>query len=325
MGTTRTQRLIRLLQMLQSGQKYDAGALAEDLRVSRRTLFRDLNMLSAAGVPYGYDKKSQRYSIAPDYFLAPINLTVPEAYALMLSLRKFTLPEVHPAFPEALEAAMKVEAALPPRVRQHCAAVVEKVAVKSGPVCDVDRIRPVFDTIHRSIDLHQKLSLRYDSYNRNGDADQIVHPVSLAFIHRGWFLVAFSEKSQRNELYKIDRIERIAAEPTHFTPQGRFDLDEFLGNAWQLVRGSRRYHVQIHFAPQVADGVDEVLWHKTQRTQTLPDGALSFEADVDGLVEISSWVLSYGEFATVVAPDELRQLVLERTHRVTALYAHSGN
>ncbi|HRX85067.1 MAG TPA: YafY family protein [Phycisphaerae bacterium] len=321
MGTTRTQRLIRLLQMLQSGRKYDAGALADDLRISRRTLFRDLNMLSAAGVPYGYDKKSQRYSIAPDYFLAPINLTVEEAYGLMLSLRKLTVERVHPAYAQATEAAMKIEASLPARVRQRCAAVVDRIAVRPAPMCDVEAIRSEIDTIQRAMEQQHKLVVRYDAYTQNGDADRIIHPYSVAFIHNGWYLVGYCEKRRAVDLFKIDRIERLVIQPVRFAPQRHFDLDEYLGNAWRIARGNQRYHVKIRFAPEVADGVDEVIWHKTQRTQSLADGGLLFEADVDGLGEIASWVLGYGELAEVQAPDELRAMVRERAARTAALYA----
>ena len=73
--------------MLQSGRRYDADGLADGLTVSRRTLFRDLKMLEAAGIPFEYDKKSKQYQINKDYFLPPINLTVGEALALMLLTR----------------------------------------------------------------------------------------------------------------------------------------------------------------------------------------------------------------------------------------------
>jgi predicted DNA-binding transcriptional regulator YafY len=50
-----------------------------------------------------------------------------------------------------------------------------------------------------------------------------------------------------------------------------------------------------------------VRWHHTQATQYLDDGSFLFEADVDGLFEITSWILGYGEAVEVLAPTVLRE------------------
>ena len=52
MSTSRVYRLLRLITLLQGTKKYTAGDLAAELEVSRRTVFRDLNMLEMAHIPY---------------------------------------------------------------------------------------------------------------------------------------------------------------------------------------------------------------------------------------------------------------------------------
>ena len=71
----------------------------------------------------------------------------------------------------------------------------------------------------------------------------------------------------------------------------------------------------------VYDGgeIDEVLWHESQSTARLDDGRLIFEAEVDGLRELSSWILGYGEHVEVLAPGELRELVRQRAAAVIRL------
>ena len=61
MSISRIHRLLRLITMLQGGRSYTANELAEELEVSRRTIFRDLNMLEMAHIPYYYDPQKGGY------------------------------------------------------------------------------------------------------------------------------------------------------------------------------------------------------------------------------------------------------------------------
>jgi proteasome accessory factor B len=76
----------------------------------------------------------------------------------------------------------------------------------------------------------------------------------------------------------------------------------------------------VRFAPQVAQNVAEVAWHRTQKTVPLPDGSLDFCVRVSGLSEISWWILGYGDQAEVLEPPALRELIAARAERIVARY-----
>ena len=119
--------------------------------------------------------------------------------------------------------------------------------------------------------------------------------------------------------FKLERILSLERTGTRFRKVD-FDLDRYLGRAWQMIPEGRIYHVRIRFSPMVAGNVEEVLWHPTQRTYSTDDGSLIFEADVDGLREICWWVLGYGDQAVVEQPRELRELVATKVHRMAQAY-----
>ena len=64
MNLSRIQRLLRLLALLQAGRGYNVESLAEACGVSRRTIFRDLDVLRESGLPLIYDEPQQRYRSA---------------------------------------------------------------------------------------------------------------------------------------------------------------------------------------------------------------------------------------------------------------------
>ena len=64
MSVSRIHRLLRLITLLQGARRYTAADLAGELEVSKRTIFRDLNMLELARIPYYFDPKTGAYTIS---------------------------------------------------------------------------------------------------------------------------------------------------------------------------------------------------------------------------------------------------------------------
>src|SRR5581483_1666759 len=89
-----------------------------------------------------------------------------------------------------------------------------------------------------------------------------------------------------------------------------FDLKAYLGNAWGIYRGNETFDVEIHFTPAAARIVTETSWHHTQTVQRQNDGSVTLRFRVDGLNEISRWVLGWSGWATVLKPWELREEVV---------------
>lgn len=112
MNTGRIQRLMRLLVMLQAPAKYTAASLMENLGISRRTLFRDLDVLRDAGIPIYHDREDG-YKINQSFYLKPVNLTVPETLGLMLLTKHFGNRHDEPLVGPAIAAIHKLLTTVP--------------------------------------------------------------------------------------------------------------------------------------------------------------------------------------------------------------------
>ncbi len=320
MKTSRVHRLLQLILLMRSGRKLGADALARQLNVSRRTVFRDLDMLAKAGVPYRFDSRRGTYMISDAFFLPPLNLELPEALGLLLVLRRFVTRQTVPIEGDVTRAAAKIEAALPSPMVEHCGSVLDAVEIRWPALSEAGSLDKVFVSLQEAIVEKRKVRLRYDSSFEQAEIETMLHPYRLAFVGRAWYVMGYSELHKAVRTFKLDRV--LLAQPSdgQYRLDKPFDLDAYLGNAWQIIREGKSYHVELVFAPMVAGNVEEVLWHRTQKTQRLTDGSLLFEADVDGLGEISWWVLGYGDQVEVKAPPELRNRIREVTRRTTALY-----
>ncbi len=147
MNVSRVYRLLKLITLLRSGRSYDPDGLASELEVSRRTLFRDLKLLEHAGVPYQFDRKTNQHAISETLFLPALHLTLDEALALLLVTRKFLSSDVHPAYRQAMNAALKVESTLPAPVLGHCGDRLSDLSIHWPPSSSVDMTSGIFEQL----------------------------------------------------------------------------------------------------------------------------------------------------------------------------------
>ena len=91
-----------------------------------------------------------------------------------------------------------------------------------------------------------------------------------------------------------------------------FNLKEYFGNAWAVFRGDKTYDVEICFTPESAKVVTETVWHHTQKAKSEKDGSVTLSFRVDGLEEITNWLLSWSGRCKIARPAELRDRFLEK-------------
>ena len=119
MADSRVGRLITLLVHLQSGRGHNTSTLAETCGVSRRTIFRDLDLLREAGVPLWFNAEEQRFYLTGRSLLPPMSFTPEEALALVMLCHDLGNDQGLPFCQPAHSAALKLESALPQPLRDH--------------------------------------------------------------------------------------------------------------------------------------------------------------------------------------------------------------
>ncbi|MDP6635664.1 MAG: WYL domain-containing protein [Phycisphaerae bacterium] len=320
MNVSRVHRLLRLITLLQTGRNYSAADLARELEVCKRTVYRDLNMLELAHIPYYFDPDTGGYRIGGHFFLPPINLTLAEALSMLAMTGRIEGAHNVPLLGHGARAAVKLEGALPHGIRGYVGSVLGKMRVSLGPLADHDGLDSTFDTLGRAVVDRRICMLSYNSLHDKKTIHLAVKPLKLLFMGRAWYLIAYSKTHRENRTFKLSRIEKIVVTPKVFTKPREVDLDKYFGNAWSMIPEGREYRVHLRFTPKVATNVSEVRWHRTQETQLRPDGSLDYRAKVDGLGEITWWILGYGDQVEVIAPASLRKSVIRVAKSVLSNY-----
>ncbi len=319
----RIHRLLKLILLLQTGRSYLADDLAKEIRVSRRTLFRDLDMLKLAGIPLLYSKKQHSYGLEKNFFLPPINFTFSEVLSLMLIVQKYASRTALPNLELAATAMAKIESTLPREIRDYCGHALDAVAFRPPPLSDAGGVAETFNLLWRATLKKLAVDLTYDSYYERAEIQTELRPYHLTFMARGWYVIGYSSLHGEVRTFKLERVVRAVLTGASFEPDPAFNPADYFGNAWQMIRGNKRYHVAIRFSPKVAGNVEEVLWHPTQQCTPLDDGGLRFDAEVDGVDEIAWWVLGYGKEAVVEKPAVLRKILADHARAMSEQYAEA--
>ena len=324
MRVSRIYRLLRLITLLQGDRGYRVSDLAEELQVSRRTVFRDLNMLEMARIPYYFDAESGGYRIGRHFFLPPVNLTLNEALAVLVLTGRGRSSGKVPLLADSASAAVKIESVLPGAVRRHLGGMTGQVGLNLGPMSRHEGLDEMFRRLTDAVSQRRVCRIVYISFHERKQIVLMVHPLRLVFVSRAWYVVAWSVAHREVRTFKLGRIRRLDVTDKEFTPPRDFDPERCFGLAWSMIPEGRLYKVHLHFEPQVAGNVAEVGWHETQRVEWNDDGSIEFHVTVDGLGEITWWVLGYGDQVRVVAPRVLRRRVAQKAQAVLAGATEEG-
>ena len=312
MGTS--DRMLRLLSLLQTHRYWSGAELAEHLEVSPRTLRRDVERLR----DLGYQVDAVRgvaggYQLRAGGSMAPLLLDEEEAVAVAVALRSAAgsaagvAAGARGAGDTSLQAFSKVVALMPPRLRRQMDAVhsqTDTPAPWSGaPVLDAGVLGVLAQACRDAEPLH------FDHTGRDGERTRRwVEPHRLVAMGRRWYLLAHDRDRQDWRTFRVDRIVDPVPSGHRFRPR---ELPG--GDAVAFVReGIRRARVQHEVRVRVAadpERVNEVVgrWGRV----TPVEGGAVLEMEVDSL----GWPLmvlgELGAEFVVETPPELADAVAE--------------
>jgi len=319
----RASRLLSIMLLLQTRGRLTARELAEAADVSVRTVYRDIDALSVAGVPiYGEPGPAGGYALIDGYRTRLTGLTPDEAGALFLA--GMPGPAAELGLGALLAAAeLKLLAALPPGLRASAALARERFLLDApGWFHDGDR-PPHLPDVAAAVWAPRPLRVRYRG--RGGDTERIIDPLGLVLKAGVWYLVAATAGEIRT--YRVSRIDALEVLGGTFRRPDGFDLatywsastDQFLDTLY----GER---ATIRLSPRGLAQLSHLVDPWVARSATAsaagpdPEGWTRMVLPVEGEDIAVAQLLRFGPEAEVLAPAELRGRVAAAARALAGLY-----
>jgi predicted DNA-binding transcriptional regulator YafY len=312
-------RLVATLLLLQARQKVTAAEIAVELEVSERTARRDLEALSAAGIPvYSQPGRNGGWALLGGARTDLSGLTADEARAMFM-----VAGPAAAATPELKAALRKLVRALPEPFRESAQAAASSILIEPGGWGrNGSALRPKhLDALQAAVARGEQVRLGYSDRAGNSTTRQ-VHPLGLVVKGAVWYLVAGTSKGQRT--FRIGRVTSVepTGEPVERPPG--FDLTE----AWQQVVANVDELRSPHHITAIvdADCLMALRWMFDKQLTVIADPGV---ADARVTVRlggqsvdlIASHIAGFGARITVLAPDEARTKLAEIGAELAATYA----
>jgi predicted DNA-binding transcriptional regulator YafY len=316
----RADRLLSILLVMQSRRRVTARELAERLEVSGRTILRDMDALSASGIPVVAERgNGGGWSLLENYQTKLTGLNPTEIQALFLS---------HPARliadlglkRQAEAAVMKLQAALPAGAREHAELARRRILIDPrgwrDPAESVSCLPVLLDAVWRG------KQVRFIYARELCDAaERTVHPLGLVAKGSTWYLVAKVEGETRT--YRVSRMREAAALDQHVEYPPDFDLAAYWERSASEFREKLpRYYATFFAKPSVMRWIRYRGWRLEEETPE-PDGVLvKLRFDIED--EAVQFALSFGGDVEVIEPVELRERVLAGARAILARVGQDG-
>lgn len=324
----RNQEVIRQWKLLHALESSRHGAtidgLAAELEVTTRTIRRDLAALQEAGFPL-YDERDEngrtRWRIDGRVLKGlETGFTLAELGALYLSRNLLEAVAGTPFQRDLTNAFARLEKLLSPRMRQFLDRLPAVLAAKPGPRArGGDAAAGVVAHLLEAT-LHLRVArMRYHSVSSGRVKDYLLHPYRLAFAQGGLYLLAFVPEYGSVRTFAVDRIASVSLEKQTFTPRQPIGDDVFANSLGVNTGPAER--VEIEFDARVAPYVRARVWHASQQLHEAADGCLILVMHVCHDWALRSWILSWGPYARVAAPERLAKEILSDIQLAEARYA----
>lgn len=307
----RLARVLRVLQLIQGRGRWNAVAIAEELNCSERTVFRDLQVLRFAGIPWELDEKQGHYHVRPDFRFPVLNLTEEELLGQVMATVLTSGPALRAGM-GAKPATEKLAAVSSDAAQKILTDAARLVTVLNLQLADHERHQEIIRTAQWALIQRKRLLGHYQSPYQAKPVTLRLHPYRLCLVKQAWYLIARLTDESGPKTYRIARFKMLRMVDCPADVPTDFDVREYFGNAWGVYRGTDRHEVEIEFTREAAPLVVETIWHHTQKVRKHKDGKVTMSYQVDGLREILWWVLGWSGRAKVLAPQELIELVNEK-------------
>jgi predicted DNA-binding transcriptional regulator YafY len=338
-GMRRFDRLFGILLLLRGGHAVPAAEFARRFGISRRTVHRDMDTLSALGIPvYAERGRGGGFRLLAGYFLPPIMFSEEEAISLVLGLTLLGSLRAAPYATEQETAEHKLLAAVPERLRATLASARQIIGFERVPD-DIFHPEPpnpallasvtpdeqeIVSAFLRAILERRRVTLDYRSPYRGAARPVTLSPYGLFWDRDRWYLVGAREAKDAPGLWRADRVTAIAVDTLAAASPPVFDIRTLLGWHWlgtAMTEWANNAPVRIRVTREQADRLRRDWLYRHARYESAPDGAIVVtigEDDPAYFLELIRWL---GPGAELLEPVAWRGLLRAELAAMLDTYA----
>jgi predicted DNA-binding transcriptional regulator YafY len=297
-------RLLRLLSLLQTPREWPGSELAERLRVSPRTVRRDVERLRDLGYPVDATMGAAGgYRLVAGTAMPPLLLDDEEAVAIAVGLRTAARQAVEGMDEAAVRALAKLEQVLPARLRYRVR-TINAATIAMAPLGDPASVDPEHLTaLAAAITNHERIRLRYEAHDGT-NTNRLVEPHRLVSAGNRWYLVGYDNDRNDWRTFRVDRIDQPRATGVRVAPRQLPAVDAAAYVRRQLTTRAPTYQAVVTLHAPI-DQARAGIGRGPGDLEPINDRTCRLHTHTDTLDRLAFWLLMLGCDFAVDQPPEL--------------------
>ena len=317
--TSRINRLVGILSLIDKGSRVTPRSLAEHFGVSEQTIYRDMRVL-VIDYPIRFDSEHGSYRFADGYSLKKIDLTKNEIKAVLAS--KAILQKLGTGISTAFDGLVKkVQDEASCRTGKRLAGAGQQYWFDIDPVADFQAIQQQFDVIQCAIEEHVRVAIEYTTMHDQKTTSRQIDPYGLFYSSGVWYTLAYCHLRNETRTFALDRIKNIETTDIPFAVPKGFSIDKYFEGGWRILKNGEPLAIKLWFSAAVARWVMRRKWHPSQQIKKNADGSIVFNVTVNGTEELRRWIYHWGINCRVLSPAYLRKEVAAELNAMAKMYS----
>lgn len=298
----------------------------EDRKVTKRTIYRDLQALSEIGFPLTADESAEPGEGAKWRLERTAKITqhlvLSSRELLSLYLARNSLKPLRdtPLYSDIESVFNKIEEKLGQASREYLEELSSQLYLAPTPKWSMGAEPDLLDTVHSSCAEGHVLHVVYASANSQETRERKLGPHYLYFWKGSVYLVAEDLESNVVKTFAVPRMTNARMSDESYEGV-RTNPETYFQNGLGIFRGEDPVAVQIRFSPTVAPFAKERSWHPSQKCVNKTDGSAELTFDLALTPDLVQWILSFGPHAEVLKPKQLKDEVLAAAQGIVKLYS----
>lgn len=316
----RADRLISILLLLQIRGKMTTKELANELEVTERTIHRDMEALSAAGIPVVAERgKSGGWKLLDQYRTNLTGLKDNELKSLFIS-PSFQLLSDLGLSKDWHDARQKMVAAMPNSFQKDSLEAWNRIHVDTSSWKQPPEKIEFFKILQQAIWDEKKLQIIYE----RADGEEIfrkINPLGLVAKGSTWYLIASSDEKIRN--YRASRLISVTLTDETFSRPINFDLAKYwTESTHNFIKSLPKYEVNVEITPSIFQRIRFTgrFVQIDKIDSPSKNGWIPIDFCFDTEQEAIDYILGFGDQIRIVQPDSLKQKIYNMAKRVVHFY-----
>lgn len=293
---------MKLILMLQDADKrITVDELAETFGVSRRTIFRDFNVLSELNVPVTWDQYSG-YGVMDGYKIPPLMFNSRELATIMVGLN-FVKSQVDKQLVEdAKGVELKIKNVLPKELKEFMSSLDNRTVV--DPFLHFGSEKKDggnWYLVSSAISQKKSLSFIYKSQRDSKKSDRIIDPYLLVFYRDHWNVIGFSHKRDAIRNFVLDQMEEVKISGENFKEKQEINIEGLI-----FASNESGQTIEVIVDKEADRSFRANLPTKIFKENAVSDKKIKVSFKFENLDYLNEWLLQFGDKIEILSPKKLK-------------------